>query len=105
MMQFKHNQYQLVKLGVIKPAFIKLAFIALLTPFIISACGDSSSSNQASNKIDYLLMSPTLRTSLTNTGIERRGSYHPNTWTPFDTVTQSADEASDHHLVWADFSI
>ena len=39
------------------------------------------------------------------TGIERRGSYHPNTWQPFDTVTSKRDEASDHHLVWADFSL
>lgn len=42
---------------------------------------------------------------LTRTGIERRGSYHPHTWVPFDTVTRKADEASDHQLVWADFSL
>lgn len=59
----------------------------------------------AANKIDYLIMSPKLRAKLTGTGIERRGSYHPRTWEPFDTVTKKADEASDHHLVWADFSI
>ncbi len=59
----------------------------------------------AANKIDYLIMSPKLRTKLTQTGIERRGSYHPNTWVPFDTVTKKSEEASDHHLVWADFSI
>jgi endonuclease/exonuclease/phosphatase family metal-dependent hydrolase len=59
----------------------------------------------AANKIDYLIMSPKLRAKLTNTGIERRGSYHPNTWVPFDTVKKKADEASDHHLVWADFSL
>jgi endonuclease/exonuclease/phosphatase family metal-dependent hydrolase len=59
----------------------------------------------AANKIDYLIMSPGLRQKLTNTGIERRGSYHPHTWVPFDTVTKTADEASDHHLVWGDYSI
>ncbi len=59
----------------------------------------------AANKIDYLIMSPKLRAKLTRTGIERRGSYHPNTWVPFDTVKKQADEASDHHLVWADFSL
>jgi hypothetical protein len=48
-------------------------------------------------------MSPTLRARLQDTGIERRGSYHPHTWTPFDTVTKASEEASDHHLVWADF--
>jgi endonuclease/exonuclease/phosphatase family metal-dependent hydrolase len=57
----------------------------------------------ASHKLDYLIMSPTLRARLQDTGIERRGSYHPHTWTPFDTVTKASEEASDHHLVWADF--
>lgn len=55
------------------------------------------------NKIDYLIMSPTLRGRLQETGIERRGSYHPNTWSPFPSVTSLTNEASDHHLVWADF--
>jgi len=59
----------------------------------------------ASNKIDYLLMSPHLRATLLNTGIERRGSYHPGTWEPYDTVTKTSDEASDHHLIWADFDL
>jgi len=57
----------------------------------------------ASNKIDYLIMSPALKKCLKKTGIERRGSYHPNSWTPFDTVKSKKDDASDHHLVWADF--
>jgi endonuclease/exonuclease/phosphatase family metal-dependent hydrolase len=56
------------------------------------------------HKLDYLIMSPQLRSKLTDTGIERRGSYHPNTWKPFDTVTKASEEASDHHLVWADFN-
>ena len=56
-----------------------------------------------SHKLDYLIMSPELRAKLNDTGIERRGSYHPNTWEPFDTVTKASEEASDHHLVWADF--
>jgi endonuclease/exonuclease/phosphatase family metal-dependent hydrolase len=59
----------------------------------------------AANKIDYLIMSPALRDTLQTTGIERRGSFHPRTWEPFDTVKSKADEASDHHLVWADFRI
>lgn len=59
----------------------------------------------AANKIDYLIMSPQLRAKLSSAGIERRGSYHPHTWEPFDTVTKKADEASDHHLVWGDFSL
>ncbi|HYN25891.1 MAG TPA: endonuclease/exonuclease/phosphatase family protein, partial [Pyrinomonadaceae bacterium] len=55
------------------------------------------------HKLDYLIMSPQLRAKLQNTGIERRGSYHPSTWQAFDTVTKASEEASDHHLVWADF--
>jgi endonuclease/exonuclease/phosphatase family metal-dependent hydrolase len=58
-----------------------------------------------SNKIDYLIMSPELRSKLKTTGIERRGSYHPGTWLPFDTVTSSVEEASDHHMVWAEFDL
>lgn len=59
----------------------------------------------AANKIDYLLMSASLQNKIITTGIERRGSYHPSTWQPFDTVKSAKDEASDHHLVWATFNI
>jgi endonuclease/exonuclease/phosphatase family metal-dependent hydrolase len=59
----------------------------------------------AGNKIDYLILSQKLHEALQATGVERRGSYHPNTWTPFDTVKKKADEASDHHLVWANFTL
>ena len=59
----------------------------------------------ASNKIDYLISSPALWAAVTNCGIERRGSYHPNTWTPFDTVTKASEEASDHHCVWMDVQL
>lgn len=59
----------------------------------------------AANKLDYLILSPALRACLEATGIERRGSYHPGIWKPFDTVTGKADEASDHHLVWADLDV
>ena len=59
----------------------------------------------ATQKIDYLLLSPGLFPSLTDTNIERRGSYHPHTWVPFDTVTKTSEEASDHHLIWADLDV
>ncbi len=58
-----------------------------------------------SGKLDYLIMSPDLKAALVTTGLERRGSYHPNTWKPFDTVTGAKDEASDHHLIWAEFNL
>lgn len=56
----------------------------------------------AGNKIDYLIMSPQLFSKIQSTGIERRGSYHPNIWESFDTVTNSIEDASDHHLIWAE---
>lgn len=59
----------------------------------------------ANNKIDYLLMSPALAGTLQATGIERRGTYHPQTWKPFDTVRNKKQEASDHHCVWAEFDV
>ena len=59
----------------------------------------------ATQKLDYLILSPALFPLLDRTGIERRGSYHPHTWDAFDTVTSSVDEASDHHMVWADLNI
>lgn len=55
-------------------------------------------------KIDYLVLSPQLLPKLQEAGIERRGSYHPGTWAPFDTVTKAADEASDHHCVWGNLA-
>lgn len=58
-----------------------------------------------SSKIDYLVMSPALLAALRTTGVERRGSYHPSLWKPFDSVTKPAEQASDHHLVWADFEV
>ena len=57
-----------------------------------------------SGKFDYLIMSPQLKDKLQHVGIERRGSYHPKLWEHFDTVDKSS-EASDHHLVWADFNL
>jgi endonuclease/exonuclease/phosphatase family metal-dependent hydrolase len=58
----------------------------------------------ASNKIDYMIMSSALQEALVNVGIERRGTYHPKLWLSFDGVTAKT-EASDHHCIWADFSI
>jgi endonuclease/exonuclease/phosphatase family metal-dependent hydrolase len=59
----------------------------------------------AAGKIDYLLSSPQLWAGVTASGIERRGSYHPNLWQPFDTVKSEADNASDHFCIWMDVTI
>ncbi len=56
-------------------------------------------------KIDYLISSAALWAKVSTCGIERRGSYHPNIWAPFDTVTKATDQASDHHCVWMEVGI
>lgn len=58
-----------------------------------------------SGKIDYLISSPQLWARVTTCGIERRGTYHPNLWPPFDTVTGISDEASDHQCVWLEIDL
>jgi endonuclease/exonuclease/phosphatase family metal-dependent hydrolase len=55
-------------------------------------------------KFDYLIMSPQLHSKLHDVGIERRGTYHPKLWKSFGSVDKTS-EASDHHLVWADFDL
>ncbi|WP_146615250.1 endonuclease/exonuclease/phosphatase family protein [Pseudomonas fluorescens] len=62
------------------------------------------STGTASNKIDYLIMSGALRKKLVGVGVERRGTFHPKLWAPFEGVT-AVTEASDHHCIWADFNI
>jgi endonuclease/exonuclease/phosphatase family metal-dependent hydrolase len=57
-----------------------------------------------SGKFDYLIMSPQLQAKLQHVGIERRGTYHPKLWKSFPGVDDKT-EASDHHLVWADFNL
>ncbi len=58
----------------------------------------------ASQKIDYLIMSPALKKTVVDVGIERRGTYHPTLWTSFEGVDKN-NEASDHHCIWADFNL
>ena len=59
----------------------------------------------ASGKFDYLISSPALWATVQTCGIERRGSYHPNLWKSFDTVTKASEEASDHQCVWMDVGV
>jgi predicted extracellular nuclease len=58
-----------------------------------------------SGKFDYLIASPSLWNTVQGCGIERSGSYHPNLWPSFDTVTKTSEEASDHHCVWMDVNL
>jgi endonuclease/exonuclease/phosphatase family metal-dependent hydrolase len=58
-----------------------------------------------SGKIDYLICSPQLWNTVQTCGIERRGSYHPNLWKPFDTVTRLSEQSSDHFCVWMEVEL
>ncbi|HTW93084.1 MAG TPA: endonuclease/exonuclease/phosphatase family protein [bacterium] len=62
------------------------------------------SNGTKSNKFDYLLMSKDLVSQVKAVGVERRGTYSSQKWTPFPTVTDERSQASDHHCLWADLS-
>ena len=55
-------------------------------------------------QIDYVLVSDPLRDAFRSAGVERRGMF-TNVTTPFDTVTNWRNSASDHAAVWADFQL
>ena len=60
-------------------------------------------------QIDYLLVSKPLHNILSNSGVERKGifkieEYSNNTIKAFPTVKTYTDSASDHGMVWAEFS-
>lgn len=56
-------------------------------------------------QLDYVLMSPAVGSVAVVAGVERRGFYAPETWRPFDSVTKSRKNASDHHCVWVDLKV
>jgi endonuclease/exonuclease/phosphatase family metal-dependent hydrolase len=56
-------------------------------------------------QLDYLLLSPALQAAAVSAGIERRGTYAPRTWEPFETVTGERTQASDHHCIWVDLTL
>ncbi len=89
----------------LKPLFTKGFRDASAHPTYPKSRPDTYNTGLASHKIDYLVASKALDATLDQTDIERRGSYHPNTWTPFDTVTSATTSASDHHLLWARYDL
>ncbi|MFC1737263.1 endonuclease/exonuclease/phosphatase family protein [Candidatus Hydrogenedentota bacterium] len=57
------------------------------------------------DKIDYLLLSPTLFDRVTATGLFRKGAWpgsRPPRWTVYDEITEKVHVASDHHVIWAE---
>lgn len=59
----------------------------------------------ASQRIDYVLLSPALYAKAQGGGIWRKGAWggvNGTLWPRYDTVTKSTDAASDHAAVYAD---
>jgi endonuclease/exonuclease/phosphatase family metal-dependent hydrolase len=62
----------------------------------------------ASNKIDYILMSPALFARVTNGGVERRGVWGGTNGTLFPhfvEITRAIEAASDHAAIFADINL
>lgn len=62
------------------------------------------------SQIDYLLVSQPLADAMADAGVERRGLFRLERLTrgaehSFETVTDDANDASDHAAVWADFAV
>ncbi|MDI4658145.1 endonuclease/exonuclease/phosphatase family protein [Xanthobacter autotrophicus] len=62
----------------------------------------------ASNKIDYLLLSPALFAKVTAAGVFRTGMWpgvRPRKWDAYAEITKKVEAASDHAAVWVDMDI
>jgi len=60
----------------------------------------------APNKIDYVLLSPSLMDALTEGGVFRKGVHSAShRWPVFDTVERKIDQASDHAAIWAELDL
>ena len=61
------------------------------------------------DKIDYILLSPALFTTITDAGYNRSGVFHgprvKNAWPMLDTLSKPLEQASDHAAVWADLNV
>jgi endonuclease/exonuclease/phosphatase family metal-dependent hydrolase len=69
--------------------------------------GTYGSSN--TDKIDYILLSPSLFQAVVKGGVFRKGVYRGpgthNPWAIYDTLTAKVHEASDHAAVWAELDL
>lgn len=63
---------------------------------------------RARNKIDYILLSPTLFGCVDGGGIFRKGARageHGTIWEHYETITRAAEAASDHSAIYADIQL
>jgi endonuclease/exonuclease/phosphatase family metal-dependent hydrolase len=62
----------------------------------------------ASNKIDYVLLSPTLFARVGSGGIFRKGAWpgvRPKKWEVYPSIIEKYHAASDHQAIWAEIDI
>jgi endonuclease/exonuclease/phosphatase family metal-dependent hydrolase len=62
----------------------------------------------ASNKIDYILLSPELMAKVTGGGVFRKGVWpgvKPKKWEVYAEIKEPIHAASDHAAIWADIDI
>jgi endonuclease/exonuclease/phosphatase family metal-dependent hydrolase len=62
----------------------------------------------AKEKLDYLLLSPSLARSVDLVDVDRRGFYAPRKWKSLESITKDTKDrfqASDHHCLYADIEI
>jgi endonuclease/exonuclease/phosphatase family metal-dependent hydrolase len=60
-----------------------------------------------SQKIDYLLLSPTLFGRIVGCGLFRKGAWpgsRPPRWPVYQELEKEVHAASDHHLIWCELS-
>lgn len=62
----------------------------------------------AKEKIDYLLLSPALRSKVQAVDVCRKGFYAPRKWEAFENINAANKDrfqASDHHCLWAEIQV
>ena len=60
----------------------------------------------ATNRLDYLLLSPALMNAVRAGGFFREGVFSASDrWSFFPTITAEHEQASDHAAVWAEINI
>lgn len=62
----------------------------------------------ASNKIDYLLLSPKLFGKVRKGGVFRKGMWpgsRPKRWDVYDELERTQDAGSDHAAIWVDLAV
>jgi endonuclease/exonuclease/phosphatase family metal-dependent hydrolase len=71
-------------------------------------CPGTFANGTASNKIDYILLSPSLFSKVEAGGVFRKGVWggkNGNLWPIFAEMRKASEAASDHAAIWADIDL